>query len=333
MNKVDHIVVVSGWEERFLLGLRHDISIYKPSSILLFTFEEYAEMTRENREALHRLCTEAGITVIESTLRRLPKEVWSSLREGLQGLNLHGKKVLLDISTMPREVIWWSLKFLQGLASEIRFIYHRPLKYASDWLTRDTGEPRLVYQFSGVARLGQPTALLLLSGFDIDRVKRMILYFEPATVLLGIQGGAQFGNDEKNILPAQEMSDRMPRVKSFDMDAYSEDRGFGALLGAIQPHIQDHNIIAASLGPKVSGISLFQLQGTYPEIALAYAPSRQFNRHYSEGMGSSVEGVVSDAVIAADSLISVEKIASQDSRGENIPRSSAVVVSTDIPSA
>jgi hypothetical protein len=292
MNSSDVVIAVAGWEQRFLKGLERDIETHEPASIVLLAFEEYKEMTRANREALSRQCNEKRISLQEVTLRREPKEVWRSLQELFGDASFSDKKILLDISTMPREVIWWSLKFLQRRASTISFVYHRPGGYASDWLTRDTGEPRLVYQCSGIARLGKPTGLLLLSGFDSDRALRMIQYFEPSLILLGIQNGEQFDNQSKNINPAREISERMTLVNAFDMNAFGVDWGFEAMSDAVRPALATHNIIAASLGPKVSGISLFMLHCTYPQIALAYAPSRQFNVDYSSGIGDSISGSV-----------------------------------------
>ena len=302
MNKVDVVVAVAGWEERFLQGLERDVDAYQPALVILLIFEEYLEMTQRNREALTGTLKDKGISIQEATLRREPKEVWSTLRATFSDVNLAGKSVLLDVSTMPREVIWWSLKFLQAGECNVRFIYHRPGSYSPDWLTRDTGEPRLVYQCSGIARLGQPTGLLLLSGFDLDRARRMIQYFEPSLILLGIQVGHQFDNQSKNIDPSRALGERTSLAKAFDMDAFGGDWGFQAMLNAVHPHLASHNIIAASLGPKVSALSLFRLHNIYPEIALSYAPSRQFNPEYSKGIGDSIEGEAPFWKVASDSL-------------------------------
>ena len=302
MNKVNAVIAVAGWEERFLLGLQSDIAARSPSAVILLVFEEFASMTLRNRNALAKVCEQAGIDLHEASLRRQPKEVWGTIQETLSNATLAGKHVLLDISTMPREVIWWSLNFLQRIGCSLEYVYHRPQAYSSDWLTRDTGEPRLVYQCSGIARLGLPTGLLLLSGFDLDRTKRIIQYFEPTIVLLGIQGGSQFHNDLKNIDPAREMSERMTLVRPFDFDAYSDDQGFAILIDVVRPHLLTHNIIAASLGPKVSGIALYRLHTAYPEVGLAYAPSRQFNQEYSLGIGAASFGQITFPQQEIDSL-------------------------------
>jgi len=302
MNDTDVVVAVAGWEERFLSGLERDIDAHMPHQVILLIFEEYLEMTQQNRDALARKFKGRGITVQEATLRREPKEVWNTLRVTLSDSSMARKNVLLDVSTMPREVIWWSLKFLQASECSIRFVYHRPKSYSHDWLTRDTGEPRLVYQCSGIARLGRPTGLLLLSGFDLDRARRMIQYFEPSIILLGIQIGQQFDNQIKNIDPSRALGERINLAKSFEVDAFGPDWGFQAMLDAVHPHLGTHNIIAASLGPKVSALSLFQLHSLYPEIALSYAPSRQFNPGYSRGIGDSIEGTVPSWNVAPDSL-------------------------------
>jgi hypothetical protein len=302
MNKVEVVVAVAGWEERFLKGLEHDIAAHQPETVILLIFEEYVELTRKNRDALTDQLTNKGITIEEATLRREPKEVWNTLRLTFSDARIAGKNILLDVSTMPREVIWWSLKFLQAIECNVDFVYHRPGSYSPDWLTRDTGEPRLVYQCSGISRLGQPTGLLLLSGFDLDRARRMIQYFEPSLILLGIQTGHQFDNQVKNIDPSKSLGARTSLAKTFDVDAFGPDWGFQSTLDAVHPHLKSHNIIAASLGPKVSALSLFRLHSNYPEIALSYAPSRQFNPEYSKGIGAPIEGTVLFWEVASDSL-------------------------------
>jgi hypothetical protein len=302
MNRAQIVVAVAGWEERFLKGLERDIAAHQPETVILLIFEEHFEMTRHNRDTLTGELTSKGVAIEEATLRREPKEVWNTLRITFSDSRLTGKSILLDISTMPREVIWWSLKFLQASECNVQFVYHRPGSYTSGWLTRDTGEPRLVYQCSGISRLGQPTGLLLLSGFDSDRARRMIQYFEPSLILLGIQMGQQFDNHVKNIDPSKSLGKHSSLAKTFDIDAFGPDLGFQATLEAVRPHLTTHNIIAASLGPKVSALSLFHLHSIYPEIALSYAPSRQFNPEYSKGIGAAIEGAVSFWEVASDSL-------------------------------
>ena len=53
---------------------------------------------------------------------------------------------------------------------------------------------------------------------------------------------------------------------------------------------EKYNIILSSLGPKIGSLALFLVKQRLPEVALAYAPSNEFNRDYSKGLGSCLYG-------------------------------------------
>ena len=292
MMNSDALVCVAGWEERFVAGLKLDVDRFHPAEIVMIVFQEYKEETQANRSAVVLYAAENGIVWRELSVRREPREVWDTLRSDFTSPLWSRKRVVLDITTMPREVIWWSLSFLLEAGCELHYVYHRPQSYSSEWLTRDTDRPRLVYQHSGIAKLGKPTALLLLNGFDTERAEQMIQFFEPRLLLVGLQRGKQFENEERNLKRGERFGELIRNIKTFEIDAYSVDHGFSAIVEQVKPLLPDYNIIAASLGPKTSAIAMFRVIAEFPEIALAYAPSRQFNIGYSSGIGDSIEGSV-----------------------------------------
>lgn len=288
----DALVCVAGWEERFAAGLKLDVDRFHPTEIVMIVFQEYKEETQASRSAVVSYAAENQIVCRELSVHREPLEVWDTLRSDFTRSAWSQKRVVLDITTMPREVIWWSLSFLMEAGCELRYIYHRPQSYSSEWLTRDTATPRLVYQHSGIAKLGKPTALLLLNGFDTERAEQMIQFFEPHLLMVGLQHGTQFQNEERNLKRAERLGQLIRNIRTFEIDAYSTDHGFSAIVEQIKPLVAQYNIIAASLGPKTSAIAMFRVIAEFPEIALAYAPSRQFNLEYSSGIGDSIEGSV-----------------------------------------
>jgi hypothetical protein len=292
MRKYDLIISVAGWEDRFSAGLCRDMNRVSASRILLFVFNEYSQITVEKRDVVEKEALSLKVKYEEVNVEREPLELWKMIQESFSE-SLRGKSVLLNLSTMPREVIWWTCLRLEALECRISYSYYKPDRYAS-WLTLDTRQPRLLYQLSGLSSLGRPTCLLLLTGFDVDRAMHIIEYFEPVRVILGIQVGNQFENEARNIQKIRVLQERRREVLSFQLDAMSEDRGFAAMESAILQIHSDYNIIGASLGPKVSAIALYKLQRKYREIALAYAPSSQFNTEYSIGIGDMLEGNLSE---------------------------------------
>jgi len=120
----------------------------------------------------------------------------------------------------------------------------------------------------------------------------MVQFFEPRLLVVGLQLGEQYENDERNYRRGERLDQLIRNIKTFEIDAYSTDHGFSAIVEQVKPLLPDYNIVAASLGPKTSAIAMFRVIAEFPEIALAYAPSRQFNIGYSSGIGDSIEGAV-----------------------------------------
>jgi len=296
MSKIEAIVAVAGWEERFLLGLERDLHAHRPSNLLVLAFTEYLEATEGNRSKLQQLATSVGTHYIERQLPRDPVKVWNAIRESFATQEWGSRSTLVNITTMPREVIYWTFSFLRPTAGKLQYVYYFPASYASEWLSRDTDRPRLVYQHSGISELGRDTCLLLLSGFDTDRAAQLLQFFEPAAVVVGIQKGDQFDNQIKNARAIAPLLARRPEVTIFELDAYSPDHGLAAISEAIKGMLGNFNVVATSLGPKPSAVALYRLHCLHNDVALAYAPSRQLSLEYSRGIGDSLRGVLESEV-------------------------------------
>lgn len=292
MPSAEALIAVAGWEERFVEGLRLDVKSCSPAELVVLAFEEYLVQTEDARKLASGLANQEAMRYREVRVRREPIGLWHHVCQAFSDKEWAQRSVLVDITTMPREVIWWTFSSLRSAQSQVRYVYHKPGGYPETWVTRDTDQPRLVYQHSGVSMFDRQTCLLLISGFDTDRAAQMIQFFEPRAVLVGLQTGSQYDNLAKNVHPMRRLLDRTPNVLFFDLDAYSSDHGLGAIEAAIVGHLGDYNVVAASLGPKPSAVALYRLRCKHPDIALAYAPSRQFNMKYSRGIGEAVAGVL-----------------------------------------
>jgi hypothetical protein len=293
MSKIDAIVAVAGWEERFALGVEADILAHAPQEVRIIVFEEFLEQTAANRLRIGSACLAHQAEYIEVKVpRNNPVQVWHRLHLTFSAPEFEGKGVLVDITTMPREVIWWSFTALQFARAEVSYIYYKPALYAPGWVTRDTERPRLVYQSSGVADFGRDTCLVLVSGFDTDRACQMVQFFEPAVTLIAAQTGDQFQNQSENVNRHKATLRPSARISYFEVDAYSHDHGLEAMEEFTSDARQRYNVVLASLGPKLSAVALYRLHQRDPNLALAYAPSRQFNPSYSTGIGEAVRGTL-----------------------------------------
>ena len=70
-----------------------------------------------------------------------PTAAWEMVQQDLHPKAGVGDAVLVDLTTMPREIIWSTLFWLEAAGTEPHYVYNRPETYASDWLAKDPNDP------------------------------------------------------------------------------------------------------------------------------------------------------------------------------------------------
>jgi hypothetical protein len=262
----------------------------------MYCYKEYSEWSEENRNKVTQTCRDLGVEVTPRELSfDTPADNWRLLHDDLLSSEFAGKTVLVDISTMPRNTIWLSLFFLQSNGCKIHYVYNRPQTYNEEWLSRDPQRPRLVFKLSGEMALGRRTALVVLTGFDVERTRQLMRFYEPRTVLLGFQTGEQYGNQAQNVAKHREgLREEYKElgIHEFLVNAYEDGHGVEEMRKQVQGCREEYNVIMSSLGPKPSAIALYRVQREFRECGLSYTPSGEFNRDYSHGLGESVGGTL-----------------------------------------
>jgi hypothetical protein len=282
---------VGSWERRFLEGFERSVQEFKPGNVIMYHYQEYDKWSARNRKEAVKLCKRNGISIQEYALSfKDPPTSWHTLYTTIMTLDVKNKAVLVDITTMPRETIWTTFDLLEGQSAKVQYTYYEPKRYNKRWLSKDPGEPRLVYKLSGEPKMNLPTKMLILTGYDVDRVRNLIQFFEPQRTFLGVQTGNQLANQALNVKKTEKAFSGEQAVELFGVDAYSDDHGFEAIKNKLEPHFHDSNTIMSSLGPKLSAVALYRLYKLYPQASLAYAPSNAFNRRYSFGLGQVHSG-------------------------------------------
>lgn len=293
MNK-STLISFASWEDRFYLGFEKNINSDQFGEVILFYFDSYAERTEPNRTKTVGICQKKQIYILSHSIEDDPAAAWKAIVEVIKN-SVFKNNILIDISTMPREVIWILFDLMHEFHPkvEINYVYFTPEEYNKAWLSRDPGRPRMVYKLSGINKFDSSTLLIILTGYDVHRVRQLIDFFEPEKTILGIQTGDQHGNKEIKELYYQQYGNNKDLYTLIDIDSYTENRGFQELENSIIEHIDNYNIVMTSLGPKLAAVSLYKLHKKYPDTGLAYAPSRDFNPDYSKGLKDEYLGCLS----------------------------------------
>lgn len=285
------LITFASWEDRFRLGTGLNLENFENQKALVFYFNSYSEWTEENRNTVKEICEGKDIEYVSKRLDvNNPAENWSLVLESVDAAIQGQQGVLLDISTMPREIIWYVLWQLEQSSIAGQYVYYSPESYGDDWLSRDPQPPRLVYKLSGLASPSAKTALLVVVGFDIQRVKRLINWYEPAKLMIGVQSESQFERNNRTMEDYRNTLEKEYDCDMFELDAFAEDRGMGAIQEKLDQHDSSYNVIMSSLGPKLTAITLYSLQRQHQKRGLIYAPSNEFSKSYSSGIGDCFKG-------------------------------------------
>ncbi|MCF8256905.1 MAG: hypothetical protein K9J06_05100 [Flavobacteriales bacterium] len=282
------------WEERCFLGLKVDHKYYNRTTKVVLLYNEHSsDRDAANRDKIIQYCKKRNIIVQEILLKYNDSIFnWKTIEKAIFGIREELGRAVLDITTLPRELAWTLLYNIGKYTPSVQYIYHSPAKYTDEWVCKEPGAPRLLFRHSGISELNKPTALIILTGFDEIRTKKLVEYYEPKFLALGIQTGSKYSNNVRNSL-----SKHLDVVKGevehthFSIDAYSKEHGLGQLNRIIK-QLRGYNIVACSHGPKLTLVSLYRSHQSNPQMALCYVPSRLYNINYSDGIGETFRGVI-----------------------------------------
>jgi len=269
MSKI--LITFPSWEERSVLGFEK-------------FFKENPDIDKvyslEFEQPAHKQKIEEQIRIIDTLCKDICKHInisnseiekWHMLDNFTKSIN-PDSNIYIDITTMPRSILWMLMFFLRQKYEKITAIYHRPKEYCKEWISKDPGIPQLLFKHSGIIDFEKRTTLFVLAGYDEERVIQLINFYEPYKVIIG----------ECN--PREDFKYGQTDIEKIDINQYNNLWGYDDIECKIKSILEESNLIVASLGPKIGAISVYQCFMNYPEIALSYVPCKEFNEHYSNGL-------------------------------------------------
>ncbi|MCZ4280393.1 hypothetical protein O4H49_06370 [Kiloniella laminariae] len=291
LPRVDKIICLAGWEPRFLEGVKKGLELTQAQECIIFYAEEFTNKSENNINELEEFCEKTNIKIVKNKLfynspletKKIILSTFNQYKENDQ--------ILIDITTMTRELIWMILGTLTAKKINVNYIYWRP-ETTAHWTSKNSSRPRLVMGRAGVSEYGKPTLVAVTTGFDPSRLDQMVCYFEPEETILFLQEGHQFENHINNIKIYDGYRLGSTQAKQYSIDSYGPDHGLEVITTILSPYLETHNIVLSSFGPKPSALALHKFAQAHPDVALAYTPALEFNEDYSRGIGHCVWGQI-----------------------------------------
>lgn len=287
-------IIYPSWEERSYLGFQKYLT--HNSVDIVYIIEKENSINLENTqcclEKIKTLCSNNRIEVITVLVNNSEKEIYERIIHLVESIDSQSK-IFLDITTMSRNVIWTLLFSIKQRYKSIEIIYNLPECYCDDWISKEPSTPSLLFKHSGIIDLDLKNCLAIITGFDTDRTKQLVKFYDPQKIVLLIQSSNQFDNNKRNnskdhLNVCLELGYNPNNVEINLINAYEDDLGRKAIESIALKYKEEYNLIFASLGPKLSAISLYEVFLNNSEIALSYVPSKKYNPNYCRGLGEQV---------------------------------------------
>ena len=134
------IFICPSWEERTHMGFERDLSDLNPIKVVAIQKENPINGVEilKNIEKLKDLCKQRNITYDVLLWTNSPAKNNQNLDNYLKQEVLDGYNVHLDISTMPRDIIWTFLSFFKYYKNHVDIRYYEPNLYNETWYLSGT---------------------------------------------------------------------------------------------------------------------------------------------------------------------------------------------------
>ncbi|MHB1768028.1 MAG: hypothetical protein ACYCUV_09290 [Phycisphaerae bacterium] len=249
-------------------------------------------------EPLHETA-EAHLTTLEEMFagkfikakldRSDPIRTADALYQGVFGEHAeHAQNVVVDVTTFTHEALLILIKLLSMRLEKlktIQLIYAHAGEYSvgdppeEKWLSKGIREVRSVIGYAGDLRPSHKTHLIILSGMECERAKKLIEEFEPTIVSLGEDDNTNVASTP-HFATHRHQHDQVkvaiPGCTDFKFPCYDPLRMQEILQGLVESH-PGFNTIIAAMNTKVStiGAALYALQNE--AVQLCYAQPNTYN--------------------------------------------------------
>lgn len=270
-------IVFASWEDRFIKSAINDINS-EIKFVHCFYFEEFYDRTEPKIKELEEFLSDKDIKLKKIELKFEEYiSSWKRVRDAFS--DIEKINAILNISTMPRNMIFCMLHFLTKNKIKYNAVYY-PAGGHSKQPTTNPLKPHIVLQHGGIMYPDKKTILVIFIGHDRKRVQQLCNYFEPYQVHL-VSVNQNFTSTPSDYLDKFDI----PNLEEHTIQEPSHIYTFDKLNDILtQETLGKHNVLLCSLGSKIESIGIYKFHRLHPETALLYAPSKDYAVDYSSGV-------------------------------------------------
>lgn len=289
-NKYDVFICSSSFEER--CKVIPSIVQNKIKHVFICHYDNNYQIVLENYNQIERLFKFSTKVAFEKNRPLLNIDnLIGKLGDSTVSLK-QNKNILVDITTLTREMIFILIYFFKNVnpinKNNVTFVYNPAIEYSTDkknisekWLSKGVKDIRTVLGYSGMFLPDRKLALILLVGFEQERAKKLIDYFEPSVVFLGhasIDGAITPELQEINKKIYEDLKCLLSiTIEQFEFSCITPGETKEKIDGLICSLKKEYNIVIASLNNKISSIGVAFSALENPEVQICYPIVNQYN--------------------------------------------------------
>lgn len=272
-------ITFASWEDRFIETFSRDINNNEFNKILILNYEnghnlDYKQVHMDKIEQLNS--KKVSVDFIQMEINNDVSN-WKLLNDKFK--NNIEESVLLNISTMPRNIIYYTLHFLDCYNHNYNTIYYNALAHDPK-LTQSPLTPNLILQHSGIFYSHKKTLLVASIGYDEKRIYQVYNHFEPKKLIILSENIHKTCIDKDVDFQFTDIEEKdVIKINSFE-----KDNIFSTLEQVVTPLQEKYNVVLCSLGPKISSLELYKYNKKYPETSLCYVALKEYSHKYSTGV-------------------------------------------------
>lgn len=248
---------------------------------ILFQYDEFAEFSNNNCKAMECLLKTSSIMLKNSdpvfTFRMMDQALREHLNAGIAS-------IIVDITTFTREGLLFLIKLLSYHKSQFddcTLVYNSSNSYVPSWLSLGIEDIRSVLGYPGNIIPTKGDCLIILPGFEVERVQKIIESCEPTLIKIGTASKECSINTELYAYAqkylAEIFSSGAEEQSTFHIDITNPFETLESLNQQVSQYSEDYNVIIVPMNTKLSTVGAGICCLENKNVQLLYTQATKYN--------------------------------------------------------